>query len=390
MNNKIFAIISGLLFFWGLIFFEPVVWAWSEPAGAPPTYNVAAPINIGNLSQIKSGGLGLMSVDPGTAFGLAVGSGSQGSIKTYNANNSANVELNKSTLGVYVNANKASYNGVEATVRGVNSVSGVFNNNELTGFGLKINSRGRGLYSIGDTYGVYSRSLATGLISIANETSVLSQLKNSENILLSQTTLNFVDNEDIVAVKAENFDPTSGSLKVKVELAKNGIGLNVFGVDQALNISGNSQFNGGVTVNGVLSVSAGCNGCGDLAESFVVSEKVEPADIVAIDKNFHLIKAEQKSKTTIGVISAKPTLDLNKIDGKPVALAGIVSVKVNAENGAIQAGDFIAVSKIPGVGMKACSAGTVVGKALEDFFGSFGQIKMIVSLSYFPGIVCQK
>ncbi|MFA6536916.1 MAG: hypothetical protein WCT18_00780, partial [Patescibacteria group bacterium] len=110
MSNKKFAIflffcVIGFGGFLSLAF----VSAWSEPTGAPPTYNVEAPINIGSLSQVKKGSLGLMSANPGTDYGLSVNKASTGAIKTLNTSNNAEASLNKTTSGVYVSASPASY-----------------------------------------------------------------------------------------------------------------------------------------------------------------------------------------------------------------------------------------------------------------------------------------
>ena len=48
--------------------------AWTEPGAAPPGGNVSVPINTGNLSQYKSGKLGISTsgIDPN--YGFTVGS----------------------------------------------------------------------------------------------------------------------------------------------------------------------------------------------------------------------------------------------------------------------------------------------------------------------------
>jgi len=57
--------------------------------------------------------------------------------------------------------------------------------------------------------------------------------------------------------------------------------------------------------------------------------------------------------------------------GYPIALKGRVPIKLSTENGPIKTGDKITLSSIPGVGMKATEADTVVGTALEDFDGEY-------------------
>ncbi|MBI4150308.1 hypothetical protein HY488_02795, partial [Candidatus Woesearchaeota archaeon] len=74
----------------------------------------------------------------------------------------------------------------------------------------------------------------------------------------------------------------------------------------------------------------------------------------------------------------------NDPNAKPLALAGLVPVKVTNENGVIMPGDLLVSSSTPGHAMrcddrKKCY-GAVVGKALEPFSGKKGTINMLVML----------
>jgi hypothetical protein len=53
----------------------------------------------------------------------------------------------------------------------------------------------------------------------------------------------------------------------------------------------------------------------------------------------------------------------------PVALKGRVPIRLSTENGPIVKGDRIALSSIPGIGMKATESDMIVGIALEDYDG---------------------
>lgn len=67
----------------------------------------------------------------------------------------------------------------------------------------------------------------------------------------------------------------------------------------------------------------------------------------------------------------------------PVAITGIVPVKVTAGNGAILPGDLLVSSRLPGRAMKAGPnprAGTVLGKALGALRYGDGVIKVLVML----------
>jgi hypothetical protein len=65
-----------------------------------------------------------------------------------------------------------------------------------------------------------------------------------------------------------------------------------------------------------------------------------------------------------------------------VAIAGIVSVKVSAENGPIQRGDLLTTSNTPGHAMKATEfiPGTILGKAMGTLDSGTGVIEVLVLL----------
>jgi len=66
----------------------------------------------------------------------------------------------------------------------------------------------------------------------------------------------------------------------------------------------------------------------------------------------------------------------------PLALAGVVPVKVCAESGAIQPGDLLVASGTAGRAMRGENppAGTVIGKALGTLAEGEGVIDMLVML----------
>ena len=69
--------------------------------------------------------------------------------------------------------------------------------------------------------------------------------------------------------------------------------------------------------------------------------------------------------------------ETNKI---PLAVVGIVPVKVNAENGPIRPGDLLTSSSTPGHAMRAGAkpaVGTVIGKALQRWNKGTGKIQML-------------
>jgi hypothetical protein len=133
------------------------------------------------------------------------------------------------------------------------------------------------------------------------------------------------------------------------------------------------------TTGRITSVSSSV-GNSDLAEMYFSSQDLQPGDIVYTTGILSIGKASDSSKDKIiGVVSTKPGLTLGfddtsltaGQDGYPVALSGRVPIRLSTENGPIKEGDKIALSSIPGVGMKATTGGTIVGIALEAFNGEF-------------------
>lgn len=154
-------------------------------------------------------------------------------------------------------------------------------------------------------------------------------------------------------------------------------------------------------------IDGGTNELGyDIAELYDAREEVEIADLVEVsdDPNLSVQRTQQPySKRVVGVVSIAPAILFEGkelqiapkpgefIKGKkpPVALAGRVLVKVSNENGAIERGDLLVSSSVPGHAMKATDkdmmTGAVVGKALEPFNkGKTGEdtgtVLMIVNL----------
>lgn len=93
------------------------------------------------------------------------------------------------------------------------------------------------------------------------------------------------------------------------------------------------------------------------------SDKAYDPKVVGIVSDVNTASMTIGGDTGPEQVSASP-------DKRPIALGGRVTTIVNLESGAIETGDSIAVSSIPGQGMKAVKAGVVISKALEPFDGS--------------------
>jgi hypothetical protein len=129
---------------------------------------------------------------------------------------------------------------------------------------------------------------------------------------------------------------------------------------------------------------------GDFAEMFPAAAGIEPGDVLVIGPEGILIRSTEPNQTTVaGVYSTQPGfVGGQPVEGEvagaiPLAIVGVVPVKVSAENGAIRGGDLLVTSSIPGHAMKAGpnpALGTVIGKALGKLETGTGVIKMLATL----------
>ena len=147
----------------------------------------------------------------------------------------------------------------------------------------------------------------------------------------------------------------------------------VFRVDQ----------NGNVRADGAF-----VPGGADFAELLPAVGGLEPGDVLAIGADGRLARSAQAGSTAVvGVYSTRPGLlggAQGSVAGKvPLAVSGIVPVKVSAESGAIRPGDLLVASATPGHAMRAPgdpAAGTVIGKALGGLEQGTGVVEMLVML----------
>jgi hypothetical protein len=126
----------------------------------------------------------------------------------------------------------------------------------------------------------------------------------------------------------------------------------------------------------------------DLAENVPVAPGVEAGDVVVAspdakaDYGIRFVLArEYADPAVVGVISDTGTLIMGQEKGRlPVALAGFVKVKVDADLGAISRGDLLTSSATPGHATRAreATAGTILGKALEPLAKGKGRVLMMV------------
>jgi len=147
-----------------------------------------------------------------------------------------------------------------------------------------------------------------------------------------------------------------------------------------------------VNSSGNVYADAAFNGGGaDYAEMMPAVANLEASDVLVIGPDGRLTQSSEPfQNTVIGVYSTQPGFiagsgdDQKDLSGHiPLAVMGVVPVKISAENGSIMPGDMLVASNIPGHAMFAGDnppQGTVIGKALQGFEKGEGVIMMMVML----------
>ncbi|MBD3376518.1 hypothetical protein GF406_15895 [candidate division KSB1 bacterium] len=140
-------------------------------------------------------------------------------------------------------------------------------------------------------------------------------------------------------------------------------------------------------VDGRATISTG--DWADLAEFLYGAEMLEPGDVVVIsdEKDHALVRCNRENDSRVaGVISTNPTIQVGHLvevrDGYPLALAGVVPVKVTAQNESIKRGDLLSTSGLAGHAQKCTQPdfGVILGKALQNWESGEGVINVLVNL----------
>jgi hypothetical protein len=136
----------------------------------------------------------------------------------------------------------------------------------------------------------------------------------------------------------------------------------------------------------VYAAGAFNSGGADLAEMYPARAEVEAGDVVAMDADGRLARADRRQRI-FGVVSTSPGSVLGWDSSRagmpgqrPVALSGRTPVKAVLENGPIRRGDLLAASSKPGYAMKADGDAPAIGTALEDFDAAKGQVLCFVGV----------
>jgi hypothetical protein len=177
------------------------------------------------------------------------------------------------------------------------------------------------------------------------------------------------------------FNP-SGAL-TSVIGANGNFGIGTTTPPSTLTVSGSACISKGSGATAPCSTTAGTitanvfnTASADLAEDYTTTDSsITAGTIVSVDPNndSSVIKATSGS-SVMGVVSTQPGVLLgggNASTSVPVALAGRVPVKFSSENGALNRGDSLTISKThAGVAMKADEGDPVIGTALENISSS--------------------
>jgi hypothetical protein len=166
--------------------------------------------------------------------------------------------------------------------------------------------------------------------------------------------------------------------------------LAIFGVQgnsvARIGYNGTGYFDGGTQNSGA-----------DLAEAFAVEGRFSdysPGDVLLISTTADRMVVrsnEAYSSLVAGVYATKPGVLLTEavadsaLSGRvPMGVVGVIPTKVCGDGGSIHRGDLLVTSGRPGRAMKAdlsrLQPGQAIGKALQEFAGDAGMIKVLVNV----------
>jgi hypothetical protein len=115
----------------------------------------------------------------------------------------------------------------------------------------------------------------------------------------------------------------------------------------------------------------------NIANAFSIDGGSAPeGSTISFKDGKYILSHEPYDKDAVGVISIVPDIEYQNntaLQGTvPLITSGTGHVRVSAKNGAIQQGDPLTTSDIPGVAIKATKTGFIIGRAEESFDPSDG------------------
>ena len=164
-----------------------------------------------------------------------------------------------------------------------------------------------------------------------------------------------------------------------------------------INLAKDLNVKGDAFVSGTLNVVADIvlAGPGDCAEDFDIADihNADPGTVMVVNGSGSLQPSEKAyDKKVVGVISGagecRPGMILGRRDSmqarSPIALAGTVYCKADAQYAPIEVGDLLTTSPTLGHAMKvtnhAMAFGAVIGKALAGLRGGQGLVPILIAL----------
>jgi hypothetical protein len=128
----------------------------------------------------------------------------------------------------------------------------------------------------------------------------------------------------------------------------------------------------------------------EMVKSASPEMSLEPGDVLAISQEVDraVVHTNQPYSTAVmGVYSTKPGFiggsnGVEEFGGVPVAIVGIVPVKVSSEGGMIHRGDLLTSSSLAGYAMKSTQylPGSILGKAMGELNSGVGVIDVLLML----------
>ena len=294
-----------------------------------------------------------------TGYGVSLSVNTQGLGTAFEA-----VGQNASSLANIVNVTSIGPGVIPDHSRGN---AGNFVANNTNGVGAGVRGEVNSIFGNNGTAGVYGVASGTGGYAGYFEHTE----KTGYGIALQVVT------NDIGTAMVVDHEGTSGNLAIFQAAGANKI---------RFDHTGKGFFNNGTQNSGA-----------DLAEAFDVTgttNAYEPGDVlaIAVDADRTVQKSKEAySSLVVGVYATKPgvllteeNVDSNLNDKVPMGVVGVIPTKVCDENGPIRRGDILVSATRPGYAMKAdlnkLKPGQAIGKALQEFDGETGKIKVLVNV----------
>jgi hypothetical protein len=207
--------------------------------------------------------------------------------------------------------------------------------------------------------------------------------------------LNVSDTQEYTMAHFRNLSTTNTSSGIIVEVRGWSATTNQLMTFYKGDIATASNHVGRIRYASSTTIAYATSGTGDFAEYMETDGPTEPGDILAF-RGKEVLGIAHPNEELAGIHSTAPTFVANEINmskqyNAPLAVSGIVPLKVNTSNGPIKEGDRITLSSSPGIGMKATNAGQIVARALEGYSNmnatDVGIIQVLVSLSWYDPTV---